>query len=152
MMGSEANSEDEDDEIIHVQSQAPTERQIFFLEVGKDLLKNQLNLANDVLKQIISTCVALMSVSVIFEALFLEDPKIKFFAVFMFFISLISACIGVFPYTKDDIYFDSPSEIEQFYKNALHFKRVTYSVSAVFIICGLSLVLYKLFTKAFLPN
>jgi hypothetical protein len=147
MIDGEENGEDD---IVSVQSQAPSERQLFFLDMGKDLFKNQLNLANDVLKQIVSTCVALMSVSVIFDALYLNDPKIKFFAVFMFFISLISACIGLFPYSKENIYFDSPSEIEQFYKEALQYKRIAYSVSAVFIIFGLALVLYKLFLQAFI--
>lgn len=143
------NTEQEEEPVIMLESRAPTERELFYLEWGKELIKNQFNLYNEILKQIIATCIALMSVSVIFEALFGSDVKLKFFAVLMFFIALIVSCVGLFPYSRKDVFFDSPGDIERFKTDALHFKRLCYSVSAVFILFGLGIILYKVFVQAF---
>lgn len=143
------NPKEDEEEIIVVQARRITEREIFYLEWGKELIKNQFNLANELLKQIIGTCIALMGASVIFTDLFEKDVKLKFFSVLLFFLALIVACVGLFPFSRKDVWFDSPSEIEKFKTDALSFKRKCYTISGVFVIMGLAIIICKVFLQAF---
>jgi len=140
---------EEKKKVIRVSSRLPTERELFYLEWGRDLIKNQFNLANDILKQLISTSIALMSISVIFESVFENDARLKFLAVLFFFISLLVATIGFYPYSKDNVCFDCPEEIEQFNQQALRFKRYCYTVSGIFLLVGLGVVLLKVLMQVY---
>ena len=129
-----------EEEVFLVASRPPTEKELFYLEWGKEMVKNQVNLANEILKQIMTLCVALLSVSVIFEKLFENEPGLKFFTVLMLFISLIFACVGIYPFEKSDVWLNSPSEVERFKIQALNFKKQKYKLSVAFLLLGIAVI------------
>lgn len=143
----QATGED-DDEIVFLESRAPTEKELFYLEWGKEMIKNQFALANDQLKHIISICVTLLGVSVIFEQLFVSFPHRKFFSVLLFFIALIIACVGVNPFERN-IWLNSPSEIEKFHKDAMHYKKVCYGLAGIFMLFGIGVIVVTVFQQVF---
>lgn len=138
-----------DEEIPFLESRKPTERDRFYLNWGLEIIKNQFNLSNELLKQQISLCITLLGVSIIFDKIFENDPKIKFIVVLIFFISLICAFIGLMPFERKSVWLDSPDDIEDFQKDALAFKKGWYLASGIFIIAGLGLIVIKVSMMAF---
>ncbi|MCU0469776.1 MAG: hypothetical protein MUF58_14350 [Arcicella sp.] len=142
-------SEIEIDDIPLLESREPNEKDKFYLNWGLELLKNQFNLANELLKQQISICITLLGVSVVFDKLFDNNPKLKFLVVFIFFLSLISAFIGLMPFDRKVVWLDSPDDIEKFQRDALHYKKCWYYTSGVFIALGILCIIYHIFITAF---
>ncbi|MEO6283668.1 MAG: hypothetical protein ABIN80_02830 [Dyadobacter sp.] len=142
------DQEEPEEEIVFLEAHAPTEKELFYLDWARDMIKNQFTLANDQLKHIISLCVALLSVSVIFEKLFESDPQAKFFTVLLFFIALVFACVGINPFSRN-IWLNSPSEIEKFQKQAMHYKKVCYGLASVFLVFGIAMIVFSVARQAF---
>lgn len=148
-MTNDQRGENSEEEIISVESRPPTQKEIFYLDWVKDLIKAQFSLCNEVLKQIITLCLALLSVSVIFDKLFEKDPSFKFFTVLMFFIALICACVGIYPFESNNLWFDSPSDIERFKSRALNFKKLWYKLSSVFLLLGIGTIVYAVLRQVY---
>jgi hypothetical protein len=138
------NQESEDDIVIVVQSRKPTEKDEFYLSWGRELVKNEFNLSNDLLKQQITLSLGILAVSFIFENLFKESHALKSFTLLSFFLSLLISFVGVMPFTRQDVWLDSPDDIETFKKDALKYKRNCYKSSAVFIIVGIGLIMINM--------
>lgn len=138
------NQESQDDIIIVVKSRKPTEKDEFYLSWGRELIKNEFNLSNDLLKQQITLSLGILAVSFIFENLFNESHALRNWTLTSFFFSLLSSFIGVMPFTRQDVWLDSPDDIENFKRDALKFKRTCYISSAVFIIVGILLIMIKM--------
>lgn len=138
-----------EEDIPLLESRIPTEKDMFYLNWGLELVKNQFNLANELLKQQITLCIALLSVSVIFDKLFENNSQLKFMVILVFFISLIAAFAGIMPFERKVVWLDSPDDIEAFQKDALLFKKRCYIVSGIFILIGLGLIIGKIFHTAF---
>lgn len=151
MMKQDADDPDQsdDEQIVLVESRLPSEKELFYLDWIKDVIKNQFNLANELLKQIITLCVALLSVSVIFENLFEGNTQLKFFTVLFFFISLILAGIGVYPVETSGMWLNSPGEIEKFKKKALHHKKLFYALSSVFLLGGIAVIIFAVLRQVY---
>ena len=141
--------ENSDEDIPLLKSRKPNERDKFYLNWGLEIIKNQFNLSNELLKQQISLCITLLGVSIIFDKLFENDPKMKFIVVLIFFISLLSAFIGLMPFEREHLWLDSPDDIECFQKDALKFKKRWYLISGLFIIIGLGIIVIKVSMIAF---
>lgn len=135
------NSLQEEDTITVVKSRKPTEKDEFYLSWGRELIKNEFNLSNELLKQQITLSLGILAVSFIFENLFKDSHFLKSVTLFLFFASLIASFIGIMPFTREDVWLDSPDDIENFKKDALKFKRRCYISSAVFIISGIGLIM-----------
>lgn len=138
-----------EDEFIIVKSRKPTEKDLFYLSWGLELVKNQFNLVNELLKQQISLCLTLLGVSLIFEKVFENDNQYKFVVALCFFIGLIFAFIGLMPFDRKSVWLDSPDDIENFQKDALNFKKIMYTISGILIILGVGLIIIKLAQLAF---
>ena len=130
-------------EISLISATKPTERQKFFLNLGPELIKNQLPLASDLLKQQITICIALLSVSLIFDKIFDETSSIKFFVILTFFIGLLASFIGLMPFDRQDVCIDSPEDIEWFHNDALRFKKICFCISGCMIVLGLLLIIIR---------
>jgi hypothetical protein len=134
-----------EDEFIYVEAREPSLRDKFFLEWGLELVKKQFDLTNELLKQQISICVGLFAASFIFDTFLKEFPRLKATILFLWLSSLIMAFIGLMPFERKNVLLDSPSEIEDYTNDAIKFKKCCYTISAILILVGLSLLIIKLF-------
>ena len=67
--------------------QKPSSDDDFYLDWGKESLKNNIKLANDILKQLITLSTALLGVSIIYEKI-VEDENLRVVVLILFFLSL----------------------------------------------------------------
>ena len=149
---------DEYEDIPEASHHAPTEKELFYLSWGPEIMKNSFNLTNELLKQQISICTALIGASLIFQDILgktskttksLEHaPKLQFVVAMFFFLGLIAAFVGLIPFQRE-VCLDSPDDIERFHKDALSFKRICYYISSICIFIGLGFILVKLYHLAF---
>ena len=133
----------ETEEIPFIKARRPTEREKFFLNYGPEMIKSQFSVASELLKQQISLCVALLSVSLIFDQVFEGAQQWKFYVMLAFFIGLLSAFIGLMPFDRQDVCIDSPDDIESFHNDALRFKKQCILTSGSMIILGLLLIIIR---------
>ena len=119
----------------------------FYLKLAKENIKENVNLANDILKQFITLCTALLGISLIFEEILYNDI-FKLFTIIAFFIGLLVALIGVLPFEKQiDIL--SPSEIKNYHKKALKHKLLYVWISSFSLVSGFGIIIAKLILKIF---
>lgn len=137
------------EEIQMLESRKPTEKDLFYLNWGLEIVKNQFNVANEVLKQQISICITLLGVSVVFDDLFNDNNKLKLLVVIIFFIGLIISFFGLIPFERKNVWLDSPSDIEDFQKEAVAYKRKCYLFAGISIFVGIFLVVVQIFCEAF---
>lgn len=145
----DANPEEDDDDIIVGIGRPFSEKDQFYLDWAKDMLKGQFVLCHEVLKQIITLCVALLSVSVIFDKLFEHYPDMRFFTVLMLFISLVAAFAGIYPFESEGLWLNSPKDIEKFQRNALHYKKACYKLSTVFLVFGAGVIVVAVLRQVY---
>ncbi len=138
------NQKKEDDTIIVVKSRKPTEKDEFYLSWGRELIKNEFNLSNELLKQQITLSLGVLAVSFIFDELLKDTICLRNTILSVLFLALISSFIGIMPFKRNDVWIDSPDDIENFKKDALSFKRFFYMASAFFTIFGVGLILVKI--------
>lgn len=127
------------------QGQQPSEEEIFYTTWGQETVKNNINLCNDILKQLITISSALLGVSIIYDHVVLSET-LKFFVLFSFFVSLIVAFIGLLPY-ENKVRLDTPDDIKTHKRQALKHKRQYLWVSAMTIVIGFALILGELLIK-----
>ncbi|MCP9770240.1 hypothetical protein EGI22_20235 [Lacihabitans sp. LS3-19] len=120
-----------------------TQRDIFFLNWGPELVKNQFNLASELLKQQITICIALLSVSLIFDNILKGDDRWKFLILLSFLLGLIFSFIGLMPFDRQQVCLDSPDDIEAYQKDSLKHKKRCIKASGAMILLGLSLIIFK---------
>lgn len=119
-----------------------TDEDEFYVNWGKETLKNNITLANDILKQLITLSSALLGVSIIYEHI-VKGEFFKISVLLSFFISLIIALLGLLPYEKK-VSLNSPSEIKNFKKKALKHKRLHLWISSIAIVVGFGLIIGEL--------
>lgn len=129
------------------QGQQPTAEEIFYTTWGQETVKSNINLCNDILKQLITISSALLGVSIIFEQI-VTSETLKFFVLLSFFISLIIAFIGLLPY-ENKVRLDTPEDIKEHKRKALKHKRRYLWISAMTIVVGFALILGELLIKTF---
>jgi hypothetical protein len=129
------------------QGQQPTEEEIFYKTWGQETVKSNINLCNDILKQLIAISSALLGVSIIFEQI-VTIRVLRFFVLLSFFISLIIAFIGLLPY-ENKVRLDTPEDIKEHKRKALKHKSRYLWISATTIVVGFALTLLALLIKTF---
>jgi hypothetical protein len=134
--------EKESETIRVVKSRKPTEKDEFYLSWGREMIKNEFNLSNELLKQQISLSLGILAASFVFENL-KDSSYLKSWILFSFFLALLISFVGVMPFRRDNIWLDSPDDIETFKKDALFYKRICYISSAVCLLVGLLLLMIK---------
>ncbi|MCD7916285.1 MAG: hypothetical protein LUG96_14195 [Tannerellaceae bacterium] len=83
----------------HQQGRPPTEEEFFYTTWEKETLKNNINLCNDILKQLITLSTTLLGVTIIFDTI-ITVYFLKLLVMVLFFTSLIIAFLGILPYEK----------------------------------------------------
>ncbi len=125
--------------------QAPSEDDTFYLTWGKETLKNNINLSNDILKQIITLSSALLGVSIIYDKI-VSNELIRIIVLLLFLLSLVISLLGVLPYEKT-VSINSPSQIKEFKRKALKHKRIYLWISGAGLTFGFSLIIAELIIK-----
>jgi hypothetical protein len=127
--------------------QKPTNEDDFYLDWGKESLKNNIKLSNDVLKQLITLSTALLGLSIIYEKI-VENEILRVIVMILFFLSLLLSLLGILPYEKK-ILLNSASQIKQHKVKALKHKRFYLWFSAAGITFGFAIILAELIIKLF---
>ncbi len=119
----------------------------FFFNWAKESIKENVKLANDILKQLITLCTTLLGISIIFEKIVLHE-QFRLLVICSFFIGLIISFIGVLPFEKKvDIL--SPSEIRDYQERALRHKLRYLWASSISLVVGFAIIIAELIVKTF---
>lgn len=81
-----------------VSGRPPSDEDLFYTQWARETLKSSINLANDVLKQLLTLSTALLGGSVLFLAENMMPGLLRFLAILSFFAALIVSFLGVLPY------------------------------------------------------
>jgi hypothetical protein len=123
----------------------PSDDDEFYVQWGRESLKNNITLANDILKQLISISSAILGLTIIFEKIVVTE-LLRTLSLLSIFISLIIAFVGLLPYeSKVQPY--SPKDISDHKKKALKHKRSYLWVSAAFLNIGFGLLIGQFIIK-----
>jgi hypothetical protein len=136
-------AEPNEDVIPKLKARAATQRDLFFLSWGPEMVKNQFNLASELLKQQITICIALLSVSLIFDNILKGNDQLKLLILLSFLLGLIFSFIGLMPFERQQVCLDSPDSIEAYQKDSLKHKKCCIKASGLMILIGLVLIIYK---------
>lgn len=124
------------------QGRPPTEEEMFYINWGRETVKNNITLCNDILKQLITLSSALLGVTIIFEKIVSEEV-FKAFVLLSFFTSLVVAFLGVLPF-ENNVNIDTPEEIKAHKQKALAHKRRYLWISATCLVLGFGIIVGKL--------
>jgi len=101
---------------------SPTEEDKFFILWGRESLKNNLVLANEVLRQLVTLNSALLGGSIAFLDEKVIAPSFKVWVIVAFSLSLIVSFLGMMPY-EGSVDLRIPEQIKQHKEKALKSKR-----------------------------
>lgn len=124
------------------QGRPPTEDEIFYSTWGRETLKNNINLCNDILKQLITISSALLGVTLIFDQIVVADT-VRIFVTTSFFASLIISFIGLLPYERK-VSLSTPEDIKDHKQKTLKHKRNYLWISACCLTIGFGLIIAEL--------
>ncbi|WP_298898656.1 hypothetical protein [uncultured Psychroserpens sp.] len=133
----------DEDEVI--QGEPLSEEDKFYLDWAKENLKENVKLANDILKLIITLSSGILGISLVFDQI-MSNNEFKLLSILLFFISLIIAFIGVLP-LKKKIDILSPSEIRDFEREALKHKLCFLRISGIIAVLGFTIIIAELIIK-----
>jgi hypothetical protein len=131
----------------HQEGRPPTEDEIFYSTWGRETVKNNITLCNDILKQLITISSALLGVTIIFDTVVTEN-YFKILVVFSFFASIVLAFIGLLPYERT-VRLDTPADIKMHKQKALKHKRCYLWTSAFTLVIGFAFIIAELLLKTF---
>lgn len=118
----------------------------FYLQWGRDTLRNNISLVNDILKQLVGINSALLGVGIVYDEI-VDNEFLRLLILIFFLVSLGSSFLGLLPY-EDLVDSNSPSEIKTFKNNALKHKRRFLLSGTIFLAAGflgaLSELVYRL--------
>ena len=113
----------------------PSEEDEFYFQWGMESQKNNIVLANDILKQFITLNSTLLGGSVVFIDSAVMSPSAKNIVIIFFFLGLAAAFFGVLPYERK-VLRASPTEVEKYKASALKKKRSFLWLAALFMAIG----------------
>jgi hypothetical protein len=126
----------DDNGVAQQPSEYASATEAFFTRFGEELYKRNLPLLNEVLRQLLTTSVALMGGGVAFLGADLCNPDLRIAALIMFFLAVCAALIGVHPY-RNNLALGMPYEIMASVENAVWWKDGFIWACSVFIALGL---------------
>lgn len=124
-----------------IEGRKPEYDEKFYLDWGRESLKNNLTLANDILKQELATNTALLGIFIAFLDKQTLLPIYKLSSCVLFLIGIVISFLGLLPYEKM-LYIDDPDGIRSHKKKALTHKRRYIWVSAIITFLGLITALF----------
>ncbi len=139
--------ENTEEEIIVLKARKPSLREEFYLSWGIELVKNQLNFINELLKLQVAICIGILAASFIFEEIFEGNPFFRNIALVCFCLSLLSAFVGILPYSRQGVNLDCPEEIEDYTNDAIRYKENCYMIAGVSIIVGIFVIVLTTILK-----
>jgi type III secretory pathway component EscV len=126
-----------------VSGRPPSDEESFYTRWARETLKRNINLANEILKQLVTLNTALLGGSVLFLAENMMPGPLRFLAILSFFAALIVSFFGVLPY-EAHLDIKNVTAIRNHKQRALHHKRKYLWGSALcsalgfgFVIAGL---------------
>lgn len=128
-----------------LQGEPVSEMDLFYLKWGRDSMKENIALANDMLKQLITLCTALLGVSLIYDKIIVHET-LKLVVICSFFFGLIISFLGILPFERRiDIL--SPSQIKDYHHNALKHKMKYLWIASSAIVIGFTIIIAELSVK-----
>lgn len=123
----------------------PSSEELFLLEWGKESLKNNIKLVNDLLSRFTTINIAFAGGAVIQNLI--QDPIYKISAIIIFLLGFGVALIGIYPY-ESEIDLSDPQEIKSYMFNALKYKKRFLFSSVILTVIGLTwAIMLILFSK-----
>lgn len=129
--------------VIDVKARRPTEKEMFYLSYGPEIIKKQLDVATEILKQQVGICIGLLSVSLIFDDLLKSSQMLRAITLLAFFVATIVAFVGLMPFERKTVWMNSPISIEQYVTDSMAFKKICYKVAGGLILLGLGLIVWQ---------
>ena len=127
------------------QGRPPSTDDTFYTQWGRETLKNNIKLSNDILKQLITLSSALLGVSIIFDDIVKTD-WVKILVLLSFFTSLVVAFFGFLPF-ENKVNLNSPTDIKEHKKKALKCKRWYLWSSAGALTVGFAAIIAEIIIK-----
>lgn len=115
-----------------------TENDLFYVSLGDEQIKRTLPFLNEVLRQFVTICTALLSGTIVFLGDKLISPAFRTPVAIFFLFGLVSAAIGVLPYQLTYTR-RCPEEIEEAFERARKWKAGLLWLSFAFLVSGLVL-------------
>lgn len=118
---------------------SPSKEDLFFLEWGKETLKENITTLNETFKLFITLDTVLLSTYLGFYQDVLQNyPPLSWQAIFpalSVIVSLVAAIIGIYPFPKS-VSLASPQEIKRYKENRLEFKSYCLAVVSITLVLG----------------
>lgn len=112
----------EEDEQRVLPAMRATDEEKFYIEWGRETLKNNLTFANEILRQLVTLNATLLGGSIAFLSDNVIDATLKTVIICFFLLSLIVSFVGIMPY-ESSVDLRIPAEIRQNRQLALKWKR-----------------------------
>ena len=119
----------------------PSEEEQFYLAWGRESLKTNLQLVNNVLQQFLTLSASLAGGSVLFLSKDTIPAHLITPVLLLFMGALVASLVGMFPYVGN-IDLASPVRIKLHKERALRYKRRWMGAAFVLLIAGLGLAVY----------
>ena len=100
----------------------PSEDNEFYVTWGRELLKNNLSFANEVLRQLVTLNTALLGGGIAFLNDTMIHPGFKQVIIVLFFLSLAVSFVGIMPY-QGAIDARIPAEVKRYKEGAFRWKQ-----------------------------
>ncbi|HWY12615.1 MAG TPA: hypothetical protein VN026_14880 [Bacteroidia bacterium] len=123
----------------------PSEDDNFYVTWGRETIKNNITLANDILKQLVAISSALLGVTIIYEKV-VSNEILKVCVLLSFLLALVISFLGVLPY-EAKVQLNVPSDIKEHKRKALVHKLRLLWISAISLMVGFSFVIAELISK-----
>lgn len=125
-----------------LQGEPVSDVDLFYINWGRESIKENISLANELLKQLITLCIALLGVSLIYDKI-LTYEFLRFAVICFFFLGLIISFLGVLPFEKKiDVL--SPSKIREYHQIALKHKLKYIWIASAAIVMGFAIIIAEL--------
>lgn len=117
-----------------VKGQSPTSEERFYLEWGKQSLKENIKICNEILSKLITITIALSGGSIV--QTLVDNPIQKTIITSIFVIALCLSILGYLP-KKKYVDIDSPLEIKKYKRKLMKSKYIYVILSSTLIVLGL---------------
>jgi len=124
----------------------PSDKELYYARWARETLKRNIDLANDVLKQLVTLNMALLGGSVLFLAEDMMPQPLRFLAIFSFLAALIISFLGVLPY-ESHLDIQNVTAVRYHKQQALRHKRKYLWGSAFCSALGFGFVIAGLLSK-----
>jgi len=133
-------SEQDNFTIEEIIDEPATEEETFYADMGNAMVRDALPFMNQVLRQLVTLCTALLGGTLVFFKEDLVRPGVKVAAAFIFLAGLSFAFLGMLP-IRERIHRGFPQQVQETVEKAIAAKSWKLRVSAVAVFVGLAVLL-----------